>query len=131
MKKLAALAVTLTLALSAPADVTIPGEAKIPVITPVVTTTMTTNLITAQNVKIVWTAFSINYMPPAYTSCVYTVQYVMQDGATKREIPRTRNIVRLTEAQVTAFALTKGVDFNQMGQGIGFLLNEYLKTLVQ
>jgi len=91
--------------------------------------TVVTNTMTVTNVKAVWSNFSINYTPPAYTSCFYSVTYHLQDLKTKREIPGSRTNVQLTEKQVYDFAATKGVDFNQMGQGIGYLLNEYLKTL--
>lgn len=88
-----------------------------------------TNMITVANAKVIWTGFAINYIPPAYTQAVYLVNYVVKDVTTGREIPNSRGTKRMTEKQVSDFALTKGVDFSQMGQGIGYLLNEYLKTL--
>jgi hypothetical protein len=91
--------------------------------------TVVTNTMTVTNVKAVWSNFSVNYAPPAYTSCFYSVTYHLQDLKTKREIPGSRATVRLTETQVAVFAASKGIDFSQMGLGIGGLLNEYLKTL--
>jgi len=60
---------------------------------------------------------------------VYMVSYVVRDMTTGREIPGSRGTRRMTEAEVTAFAQSKGVDFGGFGQGIGFLLNEFLKTM--
>ena len=88
-----------------------------------------TNTMTVANAKVIWTGFAINYMPPAYTQAVYLVNYVVRDMATGREIPGSRGTRRMTEAKVAAFAKSKGVDFNGFGQGIGYLLNEYLKTV--
>ncbi len=88
-----------------------------------------TNTITVANAKVIWTGFAINYMPPAYTQAVYLVSYVVRDMTTGREIPSSRGTRRMTEAEVTAFAQSKGVDFGGFGQGIGFLLNEFLKTM--
>ena len=91
--------------------------------------TVVTNTMTVTNVKAVWSNFSVNYAPPAYTSCFYSVTYHLQDLKTKREIPGSRATVRLTEKQVADFAASKSIDFPQLGLGIGGLLNEYLKTL--
>jgi hypothetical protein len=88
-----------------------------------------TNTMTVANAKVIWTGFAINYTPPAYTQAVYMVSYVVRDMTTGREIPGSRGTRRMTEAEVTAFAQSKGVDFGGFGQGIGFLLNEFLKTM--
>ncbi|MEI6297182.1 MAG: hypothetical protein WCO84_06120 [bacterium] len=88
-----------------------------------------TNTMTVANAKVIWTGFAINYMPPAYTQAVYLVNYVVRDMTTGREIPGSRGTRRMTEAEVAAFAQSKGVDFSGIGQGIGYLLNEYLKTV--
>jgi hypothetical protein len=88
-----------------------------------------TNTMTVANAKVIWTGFAINYTPPAYTQAVYMVSYVVRDMTTGREIPASRGTRRMTEAEVTAFAQSKGVDFGGFGQGIGFLLNEFLKTM--
>ena len=88
-----------------------------------------TNTMTVANAKVIWTGFAINYVPPAYTQAVYLVNYVVKDMTTGREILGSRGTRRMTEAEVTAFAQSKGVDFGGFGQGIGYLLNEYLKTV--
>lgn len=88
-----------------------------------------TNTLTVANAKVIWTGFAINYIPPAYTQAVYLVNYVVKDMTTGREIPGSRGTRRMTEAEVTAFAQSKGVDFGGFGQGIGYLLNEYLKMI--
>ena len=90
--------------------------------------TVVTNTMTVTNVKAVWSNFSVSYAPPAYTACFYSVTYHLQELKTKREIPGSRVTVRMTEKQVADFAVSKGIDFPQMGLGIGGLLNEYLKT---
>ena len=88
-----------------------------------------TNTMTVANAKVIWTGFAINYMPPAYTQAVYLVNYMVRDMTKGREIPGSRGTRRMTEAEVAAFAQSKGVDFGGIGQGIGYLLNEYLKTV--
>jgi hypothetical protein len=88
-----------------------------------------TNTMTVANAKVIWTGFAINYIPPAYTQAVYLVNYVVKDAGTAKEIPGSRGTRRMTEAEVAAFAQSKGVNFGGIGQGIGYLLNEYLKTL--
>ena len=88
-----------------------------------------TNTMTVASAKVIWTGFAINYVPPAYTQAVYMVNYVVRNMDTGKEIPGSRGTRRMTEAEVTAFAQTKGVDFGGFGQGIGYLLNEYLKSV--
>ena len=110
-------------ALSAKADVVLSNAT---VQTQVV---IATNTMTVANAKVIWTGFAINYVPPAYTQAVYLVNYVVRDMTTGREIPGSRGTRRMTEAEVSAFAQSKGVDFSGFGQGIGYLLNEYLKTV--
>jgi hypothetical protein len=88
-----------------------------------------TNTMTVASAKVIWTGFAINYVPPAYTQAVYVVNYVVKNTDTGKEIPGSRGTRRMTEAEVAAFAQSKGVNFGGIGQGIGFLLNEYLKTL--
>ena len=88
-----------------------------------------TNTMTVASAKVIWTGFAINYVPPAYTQAVYMVNDVVRNMDTGKEIPGSRGTRRMTEAEVTAFAQTKGVDFGGFGQGIGFLLNEFLKTM--
>jgi hypothetical protein len=88
-----------------------------------------TNTMTVANAKVIWTGFAINYVPPAYTQAVYLVNYVVRDMTTGREVPGSRGTRRMTGAEVAAFAQSKGVDFGGIGQGIGYLLNEYLKTV--
>ena len=90
---------------------------------------VSTNTMTVASAKVIWTGFAINYVPPAYTQAVYMVNYVVRNMDTGKEIPGSRGTRRMTEAEVTAFAQTKGVDFGGFGQGIGFLLNEYLKSV--
>lgn len=128
MKKLIA-SIIIALSVQARADVVVTNLNTFTTTVPQVVTTVSTNTMTVKDVKIVWTSFTISYAPPAYTQAVYTVSYILQDLKTQREIPRSRGVQRMTEKQVSDFALTKGVDFSQMGQGIGYLLNEYLKTL--
>jgi hypothetical protein len=112
---------------SAFADIVLTNQVVTTTTRPVMT--MVTNTMTVTNVKAVWSNFSVNYAPPAYTSCFYSVTYHLQDLKTKREIPGSRATVRLTEMQVADFAASKSIDFPQLGRGIGGLLNEYLKTL--
>lgn len=128
------LALGLAISLSAVADVVLDKASDITtVITrPVMSTVSQTNTVSVPvGAKVVWTQFSISYEAPAFTQAVYTVVYMIQDPTTEREIPRSRTVKRMTEKEVSAFALTKGVDFTQMGQGVGYLLNEYLKTQVK
>ena len=122
MKKLL-MSLIVVSALSAKADVVLSNAT---VQTQVV---IATNTMTVANAKVIWTGFAINYMPPAYTQAVYLVNYMVRDMTTGREIPGSRGTRRMTEAEVSAFAQSKGVDFNGFGQGIGYLLNEYLKTV--
>jgi hypothetical protein len=89
-----------------------------------------TNTMTVANAKVIWTGFAINYTPPAYTQAVYMVSYVVRDMTTGREIPGCRSTRRMTEAEVAAFAQRKGVDFKQAGQGIGYLIDEFLKAAI-
>lgn len=128
MKKLL-FAIIIALSIQAKADVAVTNLNTFTMTVPQVVTTVSTNTMTVKDVKIVWTSFTISYSPPAYTQAVYTVSYILQDLKTHREIPRSRGVQRMTEKEVFDFATTKGVDFSQMGQGIGYLLNEYLKTL--
>jgi len=133
MKKLIAASV-IGLALVTAADIVLDTSTTIStaIRKPVTTITTVTNSIAVPvGSKMVWTQFSITYAPPAFTQAVYTVSYMIQDPVTKREIMGTRKMERMTEKEVIDFAATKGVDFTQMGQGIGYLLNEYLKTKVQ
>ena len=88
-----------------------------------------TNTMTVASAKVIWTGFAINYVPPAYTQSVYLVNYV-KDMTTGREIPGSRGTQRMTETEVAAFAQRKGVDFKQVGQGIGYLINEFLKVAI-
>jgi hypothetical protein len=122
MKKLL-MSLIVVSALSAKADVVLSNAT---VQTQVV---IATNTMTVANAKVIWTGFAINYMPPAYTQAVYLVNYMVRDMTTGREIPGSRGTRRMTESEVSAFAQSKGVDFNGFGQGIGYLLNEYLKTV--
>ena len=122
MKKLL-MSLIVVSALSAKADVVLSNAT---VQTQVV---IATNTMTVANAKVIWTGFAINYMPPAYTQAVYLVNYMVRDMTTGREIPGSRGTRRMTESAVTAFAQTKGVDFGGFGLGIGFLLNEFLKTM--
>jgi hypothetical protein len=122
MKKVALVAILF--AMSATADIVVSNAT---VKTQVV---VATNTMTVANAKVIWTGFAINYMPPAYTQAVYMVSYVVRDMTTGREIPASRGTRRMTEAEVTAFAQSRGFDFGGFGQGIGYLLNEYLRTLL-
>jgi hypothetical protein len=122
MKKLL-MGLMVVCALSAKADVVLSNAT---VQTQVV---VATNTMTVANAKVIWTGFAINYIPPAYTQAVYLVNYVVKDMTTGREILGSRGTRRMTETEVTAFAQSKGVDFGGFGQGIGYLLNEYLKTV--
>jgi hypothetical protein len=88
-----------------------------------------TNTMTVASAKVIWTGFAINYVPPAYTQAVYMVNYVVRNMDTGKEIPGSRGTRRMTEAEVAAFAQTRGVEFGAIGQGIGYLLNEYLKSV--
>jgi len=128
MKKLVA-AITIALSLQAKADLVVTNLNTFTVTSPQVVTTVTTNTMTVKDVKIVWTSFTISYAPPAYTQAVYTVSYILQDLKTRREIPRSRGVKRMDEREVASFATAKGADFPRLGQGIGSLVNEYLKTL--
>lgn len=125
MKKLLALSILLACT-PVKADITLTNQVVTTITRPVMT--VVTNTMTVTNVKAVWSNFSITYMPPVYTSCFYSVVYHLQDLKTKREVPNSRVIVRLTEKQVSDFATSLGVDFNQMGMGIGGLINAYLET---
>jgi hypothetical protein len=132
MKKLVTLAM-LSVACLVTADVVVDKATEITttIQRPVTTMTSETKKVALPaGAKVVWTQFTIAYTPPAFTQAVYSVSYVIQDPVTKREITGTRNVAKMTEAEVVAFAATKGVDFTQMGGGIGMLLNEYLKTKV-
>ena len=126
MKKLLMIA-AIALSMSAKADIVLTNQVVTTVTRPV--TTVVTNTMTVTNVKAVWTQFSINYAPPTYTSCFFSVTYHLQDLKTKRMVPNSLATVRLTEKQVVDFATAKGFNFGQLGQRIGGLLNEYLKTL--
>ena len=131
MKKLV-LAVSLMAAFAAKADIVLdkPSEIETTVRKPVTTITTETNSVAIPaGSKVVWTDFTISYRPPNYTQAVYRITYMIQDPVTKRDIGRSRKVAVLTEAEVVAFAASKGVDFAAQGAGIGFLLNEYLKTL--
>lgn len=125
--KRSVIAALMLASVSAMADITLTNQVVTTVTRPV--TTVVTNTMTVTNVKAVWSNFSINYMPPAYTSCFYSVTYHLQDLKTKREVVGSRVTVRLTEKQVVDFAASLGVNFNEMGMGIGGLLNAYLTTL--
>ena len=113
----------LLLTMAAKADITV---SNVTVRTQVV---VATNTMTVASAKVIWTGFAINYVPPAYTQAVYVVNYVVRNMDTGKEIPGSRGTRRMTEAEVAAFAQTKGVDFGGIGQGIGYLLNEYLKSV--
>jgi hypothetical protein len=113
----------LLLTMAAKADITV---SNVTVQTQVV---VATNTMTVASAKVIWTGFAINYVPPAYTQAVYVVNYVVRNMDTGKEIPGSRGTRRMTEAEVAAFAQTKGVDFGGIGQGIGYLLNEYLKSV--
>ena len=89
-----------------------------------------TNTMTVASAKVIWTGFAINYVPPAYTQAVYMVNYVVRNMDTGKEIPGSRGTRRMTEAEVAAFAQSKGADFKQVGQGIGQLINEFLKAAI-
>ena len=89
-----------------------------------------TNVMTVASAKVIWTGFAINYVPPVYTQAVYVVNYVVKDMGTGKEIPGNRGTRRMTEAEVASFAQSKGVDFKQAGQGIGHLINEFLKSAI-
>lgn len=121
MKKL--MITMLMFAMASQADVTLQNAT---IKTQVVISTNTTTVAAA---KVIWTGFSINYVPPAYTQAVYTVTYVVRDMATGRDILGSRATRVMKESEVVAFAATKGLNFGEFGQGIGYLLNEYLKTL--
>jgi hypothetical protein len=121
MKKLMMSMLLLTMA--AKADITV---SNVTVQTQVV---VATNTMTVASAKVIWTGFAINYVPPAYTQSVYVVNYVVRNMDTGKEIPGSRGTRRMTEAEVAAFAQTRGVDFGGIGQGIGYLLNEYLKSV--
>ena len=114
----------LLLTMSAKADVVVSNAT---VQTQVV---IATNTMTVASAKVIWTGFAINYVPPAYTQAVYMVNYVVRNMDTGKEIPGSRGTRRMTESEVAAFAKTKGVDFGGIGQGIGYLLNEYLKSVI-
>jgi len=122
------LALVAAAALGASADIIVTNLSTISVSAP--QTVTTTRLIPVKDVKVVWTTFVISYAPPAYTQATYSVTYVLHDLKTKKEIPGSRGTRKMTEAEVVAFATTKGIDFTGFGQGIGYLLNEYLKTLL-
>ena len=122
------LALVAAAALGASADIIVTNLSTISVSAP--QTVTTTRLIPVKDVKVAWTTFVISYAPPAYTQATYSVTYVLQDLTTKKEIPGSRGTRKMTEAEVVAFATTKGIDFTGFGQGIGYLLNEYLKTLL-
>ena len=113
----------LLLTMAAKADITV---SNVTVRTQVV---VATNTMTVASAKVIWTGFAINYVPPAYTQAVYVVNYVVRNMDTGKEIPGSRGTRRMTEAEVAAFAQTRGVDFGGIGQGIGYLLNEYLKSV--
>ena len=113
----------LLLTMAAKADITV---SNVTVQTQVV---VATNTMTVASAKVIWTGFAINYVPPAYTQAVYVVNYVVRNMDTGKEIPGSRGTRRMTEAEVAAFAQTRGVDFGGIGQGIGYLLNEYLKSV--
>jgi hypothetical protein len=113
----------LLLTMAAKADITV---SNVTVQTQVV---VATNTMTVASAKVIWTGFAINYVPPAYTQAVYVVNYVVRNMDTGKEIPGSRGTRRMTEAEVAAFAQTKDVDFGGIGQGIGYLLNEYLKSV--
>ena len=127
MKKLL-FAIIIALSLQAKADIIVTNLSTISVSAP--QTVTTTRLIPVKDVKVVWTTFVISYAPPAYTQATYSVTYVLQDLTTKKEIPGSRGTRKMSESEVVAFATTKGIDFTGFGQGIGYLLNEYLKTLL-
>ena len=129
MKKLLMTALA-ALSLSAKADIVVTNLNTFTATVPQVVTTVSTNTMDVKDVKIAWTSFMICYAPPAYTQATYSVTYVLQDLATRREIPGSRGMRRMTEAEVTAFAQSRGFDFGGFGQGIGYLLNEYLRTLL-
>ena len=114
----------LLLTMAAKADITVSNAT---VQTQVV---IATNTMTVASAKVIWTGFAINYVPPAYTQAVYMVNYVVRNMDTGKEIPGSRGTRRMTEAEVTAFAQSRGFDFGGFGQGIGYLLNEYLRTLL-
>ena len=119
MKKLVMSVLLLTMA--AKADITV---SNVTVQTQVV---VATNVLTVSSAKVIWTGFAINYMPPAYTQAVYVVSFVVKDMATGKEVFGSRGTRRMTEAEVAAFAQSRGVEFGGIGRGIGYLLDEYLK----
>jgi hypothetical protein len=133
MRILATIAV-LALAALAKADIVLDKPAKINITNQKVFSsviTVTNAVAIPAGAKMVWTSFSIDYMPPSYTQAIYRVTYMFQDPVTKTEIPLTRKTESLTESQVSEFATAKNVDFSEMGRGIGFLLNAYLKSRIK
>jgi hypothetical protein len=114
----------LLLTMAAKADITV---SNMTVQTQVV---VATNTMTVASAKVIWTGFAINYVPPAYTQAVYVVNYVVKNTDTGKEIPGSRGTRRMTEAEVATFAQSKGTDFKQVGQGIGHLINEFLKASI-
>jgi len=128
MKKLLFTLVLLA-GMNASADIILSNLTEVVTVERKVITVTKTNALPVATAKAVWTGFSINYLPPAYTQAVYTVSYMLQDVKTKREVPNSRGVARVMEGEVLTFATAKGLDFQKLGRGIGTLLDEYLKTI--
>lgn len=124
----------LGLAVLANADIVLDKSAKVNITNQKVVSsviTVTNAVAIPAGAKMVWTSFSIDYTPPAYTQAIYRLTYMFQDPVTKMEIPQTRKTEILTELQASEFASAKNVDFSELGRGIGFLLNAYLKSRIK
>jgi hypothetical protein len=115
--------------MNAGADIVLSNLTEVVTVERKVVTVTKTNALPVATAKAVWTGFSINYLPPAYTQAVYTVSYMLQDVRTKREVPNSRGVARVSEGEVAALATSKGMDFPKLAQGVGALLDEYLKTI--
>jgi hypothetical protein len=108
---------------TAQADVTLSGKVETKVVRPI--TAVTTNTVSYENVKAVYTSFSANWAPAYSNACWYTLTYHLQDLKTKQMIPGTQVTDRLTPKDLMA---KLGIDVTAAGAGIGQMIDAYLES---
>lgn len=118
MKKL--MITMLMFALASKADVTLTNAT---VQMQVLTTNKT---VTIANAKKMWIGFSWVYLPPVYTSCVFTVSSIFKDLDTGKIIPGTRATRVMSQQEAFVFMWKHGIDFAPLGFAIGQAMDAVL-----
>lgn len=85
-----------------------------------------TNIVEHAEVKLVWTSFSVNYIPPHYTQSFYRVSYHMVDTSSKEIIPNSRKTISLKDDEM--FTALPGQEDSVMTiwTTVGDLINAFL-----